>query len=70
MPSLGRLHVKCGQFLGALDRLVTQIEKDATLTLVAAAPEQIDLNREELDTLLERGQGWPAGFQQPVHGSA
>ena len=26
----------------------------ATLMLVAAAPEQIDLNREELDTLLER----------------
>jgi hypothetical protein len=26
----------------------------ATLMLVAAAPEQIDLNREDLDTLLER----------------
>jgi hypothetical protein len=26
----------------------------ATLMLVATAPEQIDLNREELDTLLER----------------
>lgn len=26
----------------------------ATLMLVASAPEQIDLNREELDTLLER----------------
>ena len=26
----------------------------ATLMLVAAAPEQIDLNREELDVLLER----------------
>ncbi|TCF98286.1 hypothetical protein BZM27_55180 [Paraburkholderia steynii] len=26
----------------------------ATLMLVKAAPEQIDLNREELDTLLER----------------
>jgi hypothetical protein len=26
----------------------------ATLMLVAGAPEQIDLNREELDTLLER----------------
>ncbi|MPW22796.1 hypothetical protein GCT13_39860 [Paraburkholderia sp. CNPSo 3157] len=26
----------------------------ATLLLVKAAPEQIDLNREELDTLLER----------------
>jgi hypothetical protein len=26
----------------------------ATLMLIKAAPEQIDLNREELDTLLER----------------
>jgi hypothetical protein len=26
----------------------------ATLMLVAAAPDQIDLNRDELDTLLER----------------
>ena len=38
----------------------------ATLMLVAAAPEQIDLNREELDTLLERQL---IALEQPASGA-
>jgi hypothetical protein len=38
----------------------------ATLMLVAAAPEQIDLNREELDILLERQL---IALEQPASGA-
>lgn len=41
----------------------------ATLMLVKSAPEQIDLNREELDTLLERQlialEEFASGAQRP-----
>ncbi|BCZ77826.1 hypothetical protein PTKU64_15010 [Paraburkholderia terrae] len=36
------------------DKFMLSPHEFATLMLVKSAPEQIDLNREELDTLLER----------------